>query len=133
MTQGLDLDTIQKLLKDDTARSVVRSKVQSSTHARPIQVGPLRYRDESMRCAARGCAGPTLIQVDGIPYCYTHALYALNHIIIQCHSDYEHVNNLQDCICNAGRHSMGNVHTDDCPIYEQEMKARNGSASSSSV
>lgn len=125
---SLDLETIQKLLKDDTAQTVVTKKKASTGETiRPVQIGPLKYKDESMRCAARGCGSPTLIEINGVPYCYTHAIYALNHIVIQIHSDY----NLQDCTCNAGRHSMGNVHTDDCPIYDQEMKARNGDTSSS--
>jgi hypothetical protein len=47
------------------------------------QVGPLRLRDKSMRCASRGCASPTYVQVSGTPYCMMHALHKLNERLVE--------------------------------------------------
>lgn len=44
------------------------------------QYGPLRWYDKEMRCANRGCSGPTYCKVRGIPRCMKHALEDLNEI-----------------------------------------------------
>jgi len=93
---------------------------------RPIQIGPLRYMEKDDKCASRGCSGPSRIQVKGVPYCSSHALYALNELYMKLEGKYE----FDDCVCNAGRHSKHNVHTTDCPVF-QRLKERDDSSSSS--
>lgn len=113
----LDFDTITKLLKDETARG---ASIPKTGKPRPVQLGPLRWMEKDGRCASRGCSGPTFIQVEGVYRCATHALYALNYILIQIHSDYEEVSYTQnDCTCNGGKHSMMNIHGADCILYER--------------
>lgn len=114
MASPLNADQIAELLK--TPQRQTRSSAPKSTitpHARPIQLGPLGWRNEPERCVSRGCGASTLTKVNGITYCGTHALYKLNEMLIPL--EY----NLQDCDCNAGRHSMGNIHTEGCPLYDQ--------------
>ena len=82
---------------------------------RPTQLGPLHWYDQTMRCAQRGCGSPCLIKVRGIPYCQNHALTILNRIVMV---EIENIS-VEDCICNAGRHSNGNIHTHECPLSRE--------------
>lgn len=85
----------------------------------PIQLGPLRWAEDTKPCASRGCTSPTMIRVQGIPRCVTHALYALNEIILR---ELEGVL-LDDCNCNAGLYSKGNIHTLDCELVLTHQEA----------
>jgi hypothetical protein len=116
---SLDIDTIQELLKQD--------KVFETVHPRPVQLGPLQWKDTTDRCAARGCSTPTYIRIGGIPYCTSHALYALNLIVIKTQPQYNTIP-YNDCNCKAGRHSMMNIHTDDCVLFGRikESKEKEG-------
>lgn len=120
---SLDLDTINALLseaKKINQRSTSnKSENTTSTHPKPIQVGPLHYRDETNRCASRGCGTQCLIEVSGIPYCSSHALYELNRLLLDKEGfDYS------DCNCKAGAHSKMNVHTSDCPVWARVKEGR---------
>jgi len=106
----LDLDTINSLLGGDKSTS-------HSPKTRPMQVGPLRYTEETGRCASRNCSSPTHILVEGVRRCTSHALYELNRLLIAHHGGFDYAVKL--CECNAGKHSVGNVHTSDCPTFRQ--------------
>lgn len=123
---SLDLDTIQELLKEQPRTRTSSDKGSTGVvREKPVQLGPLHWHDSDGRCASRGCSGPTRIRVEGIPYCSTHALYALNYMLIQIHSDYEDVSYTKaDCTCNAGKHSMMNIHGPDCILYERIKEHR---------
>lgn len=111
----LSNEEIAALLKP--SRKPRESKPQTTkSKTRSIQLGPLGWSDEVARCVSRGCGSTTLVRINGIVYCVTHALYVLNKMLI---TDYD----LDQCTCNAGRHSYGNIHTDDCPLF-QEKKLR---------
>jgi hypothetical protein len=86
---------------------------------RPIQIGALKYSDETQPCTARGCTSPTLVRVYGVAKCSQHALYELNHAIIT-RLDFIPV---QDCTCKAGFHTRYSIHTPDCSLYP-ELKER---------
>jgi hypothetical protein len=45
--------------------------------------GPLRWYDNTLRCASKGCGSPTNCKVEGIPYCMMHALRSLNEMVIR--------------------------------------------------
>jgi len=117
---ALDYDTIQKLLAGEQTE-------EDKAHIKPIQIGPLRWFDETDRCASRGCSSPTRIRVVGVPYCNTHALYALNRLLI------DNGVNTADCVCNAGKYSMMNIHTQDCPIFIRVKEQRDSIKSDSSA
>lgn len=129
---SLDLETIQKLLKDETAKNaVIATKLAPESRERPVQVGPLRWFDQTDRCANRGCSSPCLIKIKGVPYCTTHALYALNKLYVDELFDTGQIDiDLHECDCNAGKHSMGNIHTEGCPIFAK-VKENDSSKSSS--
>lgn len=116
---ALDSDTIARLLAANS-RSSGGTKTPAAPRVRPIQIGPLRYTEETGKCANRGCASPTHIKVEGVRRCTSHALYHLNYILLQTHDDWGYVSDAAKvCTCNAGRHSSMNVHTEGCPIFER--------------
>lgn len=49
----------------------------------PEQFGPLRWHDETKRCASRGCASPTYCSVMMVPYCTMHALRKMNDMLYE--------------------------------------------------
>lgn len=117
MASPLSADEIADLLKSkpSTGRKPATKTTSVQPLERPIQIGPLKYHElPNKRCASKGCAAPTLISVSGVPYCSSHALYKLNQMIL-----IDSGVNVDECECNAGKHSMGNVHTSDCPLYRQ--------------
>lgn len=83
---GLSVDEIQKLLakrsSGDSGRRISPA-TNSGPYSAPPQYGPLRWCDDSFRCASRGCASPTVLKVDGIPRCGVHALRILNEMVIE--------------------------------------------------
>lgn len=116
---SLDIETIQRLLRED--KTAIEA-VTTPKDRRGVQLGPLRWRDVAERCAARGCSSPTFMRVAATPYCANHALYALNYMVTQSHSDYEDESFTRDeCTCNSGKYSMMNIHSADCSI-SQRMK-----------
>lgn len=107
----LSAEQVQELLSGEY---VSRPK---ESHSHSIQIGPLTRTSQSSRCAARGCGTPTNgFKVKGISYCSLHAMYALNRMLIP--DEY----NLDECDCNAGRHSMGLIHTEGCPLFKQHKE-----------
>lgn len=57
---------------EDTARS----------YPTPKQEGPLRYWDATLRCASKGCSSPTHWKLQGVPYCYIHAMRKMNIMLV---------------------------------------------------
>lgn len=112
---SLDLDTITQLLAGEAAQE--RANKPENKYPRAMQLGSLRYSDNVERCVNRGCASPTMIRINGIPRCNSHALYELNRLIIAQDSYLDGC--IKNCSCNAGRHSVGNVHTSDCATFIQ--------------
>jgi len=108
---GLSQEQIKQLMKTESRPKTTTKSADVSPHARPIQVGPLRYNENDARCASKGCSGPTRISVGGVPYCSTHALYKLNQMLI--------TERIDDCDCNAGKHSMRQCHIKGCPVWER--------------
>lgn len=57
------------------------------TYPVPPQYGPLRQFDKEMRCMSgtklHRCGSSTFYKVNGVPMCMTHALRALNDIIVE--------------------------------------------------
>lgn len=77
-----DLDFLEGLLNeptpadDDDAFLVKLYKV-------PEQKGPVRFYDNTLRCASRGCASPTHFKVQGVPYCMIHVVWKLNDMLLE--------------------------------------------------
>src|SRR4051794_36486893 len=117
MAESLSMEQITGLLNLEKRKTQSAPQPSKAAQAldRPIQVGPLRYVDQDGKCASRGCSSPCRIRVVGIPYCSTHALYALNEHYMKLEGKYV----FDDCSCNAGRHSKNNMHTADCSIYDK--------------
>jgi len=91
---------------------------KAEARERAIQVGSLKYMDKADRCVNRGCGSTTMIRINGIVRCPTHALYELNRLLIAA-TDPTLDDRVKNCTCNAGRHSTGNCHTSDCPTFIQ--------------
>lgn len=122
---GLDYDTIQQLLKEDKAQPITSPKTSEKfpPHPRPVQIGPLSYNAENpSRCVSKGCGAPSVIKVDGVNYCSSHALSVLNRMIL----DYRGID-YSDCNCKAGYHSKMNVHTEFCPVFKRTKEQRDNS------
>jgi hypothetical protein len=49
----------------------------------PKQHGPLRYFDNELRCASRGCGTVTHYKVKGVPYCAIHSLRLMNDMLAE--------------------------------------------------
>src|SRR5436305_11437359 len=108
-------EQIAALLKSNTpAPRKAAQAVKKRGIVPPLQVGPLRYTEQDLRCVSRGCSSPCRIKVAGVPYCTTHALYALNEMYMALEGKYT----FDECVCSAGKHSKFNMHTPDCPIFE---------------
>jgi hypothetical protein len=110
---SLSLEQINALLKGDKPQP---GSGRASPFAPIIHVGQLRYANEAKPCASRNCRSPTLIRVNGIVLCSTHALFELNRILIK-------IDGLgwviDECTCTSGKHSYQNMHADDCAVYER--------------
>lgn len=120
--EALDIDTITQLLKEGSS-STKTSK--PGKFARPIQLGPLRYYDQTFRCTRKRCMAPTCIKINDAPYCNTHALYALNQLLMKS-QELDWVNN--ECDCETGKYSMGCMHNDLCSTFDRLKEQRdNGS------
>lgn len=116
---ALTSEEIQALLKKELVKATGGTIKSASQLPRPIQLGPLKWLDKSSNCRSRNCNSPCMIQVHGVSYCTTHALNALNEIILR---EMEHVN-LDECTCRAGGYSKGNIHTIDCVLYDLKVVA----------
>ena len=112
MSNVLDEAAILALLSGEEKSKPV------NTRPRPIQLGVVRWRDKPERCASRGCGSPTHITVVGVTRCTTHALYELNRLHIAA-TDPIADERIKNCTCKAGLHSVGNIHTSDCPTFIQ--------------
>lgn len=116
---GLDINTIQQLLEQDkknpttTTRTPKKSLAHGEAGKYPncARVGPFYFVDTSHTCASKGCGTATYCMVANVPYCMIHTIYRLNSLIIENEWDFS------DCNCNAGKHSMFNIHTEDCAMY----------------
>jgi hypothetical protein len=58
------------------------------------QRGPLRWFDQTMRCASKGCSGPTWCKFLGVPYCYGHVMWIMNEILFALNVDHYDVASL---------------------------------------
>lgn len=108
----LSPEEISALLnKEKTKATGAGAAVKNPT----MQIGPLRWADESKPCSSRGCGSPCLCRVRGIPYCTTHALQMLNQFCLE-HEGIDY----SACSCKSGVHSKYNLHTNDCALYTTE-------------
>ena len=93
---SLSLDDIANLLGDPSLKP------------KPKQVGPVHYNREYNHCSRCGVACG--ITVEGTYYCTSHALYAINELILPDTI-------IEDCTCDVGRRTAHSLHTSDCAIY----------------
>lgn len=112
----LDQQTIDALLNKQLEKGT-GTKTNPNAHPRSLQLGPLKWAEESKPCTSRGCGSPTMIRVRGIPYCTSHALQVLNQIIL---TELQHYD-LSRCTCKPGVLSRGNIHNADCDMYQIAM------------
>lgn len=69
-----------KELSEDLIAELLETKAKFPA---PEQKGPLRWFDNSSRCAARGCSSPTFLKLRGISYCTMHTLRHMNEMLIK--------------------------------------------------
>lgn len=112
----LDDATIEALLRGELAKAAKNPTGNGNVASlpRPTQLGPLRWHDTTAPCTSRGCTSPTYIRIKGAAKCTSHALHALNEIILR---EMEFVQ-LDECTCKAGESSRGNIHTFDCALVK---------------
>lgn len=94
---SLSLNDIADLLNDHSIRP------------KPRQAGPLRYNTKLLRdCSV--CKTSCIITVNGKPYCTSHAIYALNEMLLGASV-------MEYCNCETGQKTMHSLHTSDCSCY----------------
>lgn len=68
-----------KVIEDDAlAEELLNERETNSPYPEIVQVGPLRWYDKEMRCASKGCSAPTYMRLQGIQYCWVHAIRKMN-------------------------------------------------------
>ena len=72
----MELDFLQDLL--DTPEQLDDDAFLVKLYKVPEQKGPVRFFDETLRCASRGCSSPTHFKLQGVAYCTIHLIWKMN-------------------------------------------------------
>lgn len=121
----LSLEQINELLQPKVTKETPTKRVSEllNTAARSaglpktVQVGPLRWADQTLPCVSRNCSSPTLLRLKGAAYCSSHMLTQLNKMLVELT---EPDVDLNSCNCNSGKYSNGNIHMAECELFKQK-------------
>lgn len=78
-----DLDFLEGLLNEPTSVDDDDETFLVKLYKVPEQKGPVRFYDDTLRCASRGCSSPTHFKVQGVAYCMTHVVWKLNDMLLE--------------------------------------------------
>lgn len=118
--QILELLKPKATQKSDTRQrtsELLNVAARSAGLPKTVQVGPLRWANESVPCMSRRCGSPTLLRLKGAAYCANHMLTLLNAELVKFT---EPETDLSMCNCKSGEYSNGNIHSADCELFKQE-------------